>query len=185
LIGWRADIHVSFVICSAPSRDRMPRDDAAFLKPLFPEQVQTSNLSGPLFGISVHLRFNHGDSAQSQGPLCGDVSNVVGGCEKNFLCFALASIGVTGAALELGVNYALAADDCITESNLVPPKGTRWEYRTDRAANRKCWFLMKVTTAPVAPQTRRWDDTDVFGFLKCLGDQTVRTSLDFHGKAPP
>jgi hypothetical protein len=59
------------------------------------------------------------------------------------------------AALELGVNYALAADDCITESNLVPRKGTRWDYRIDRTANRKCWFLMKVTTAPVAPQTRR------------------------------
>jgi hypothetical protein len=71
------------------------------------------------------------------------------------LCFALASTGVIGAALELGVNYALAADDCITESNLVPPKGTRWDYRIDRAANRKCWFLIKVTTAPVAPQTRR------------------------------
>jgi hypothetical protein len=61
-----------------------------------------------------------------------------------FLCFALASIGVIGAALEFGVNNASAADDCITESNLVPPKG-----------NRKCWFLVKVTTAPVAPQTRR------------------------------
>jgi hypothetical protein len=71
------------------------------------------------------------------------------------LCFALASIGVIGAALKLGVNYALAADDCITESNLVPRKGTRWDYRIDRTANRKCWFLMKVTTAPVAPQTRR------------------------------
>jgi hypothetical protein len=72
-----------------------------------------------------------------------------------FLCFALASIGVIGAALEFGVNNASAADDCITESNLVPPKGTHWDYRTDRAANRKCWFLVKVTTAPVAPQTRR------------------------------
>jgi hypothetical protein len=71
------------------------------------------------------------------------------------LCFALAYIGVVGAALELGVNYALAADDCITESNLVPPKGTRWDYRIDRAANRKCWFLMMVTTAPAPPQTRR------------------------------
>jgi hypothetical protein len=69
------------------------------------------------------------------------------------LCFVLASIGVIGAAL--GVNYALATDDCIMESNLVPPKGTHWDYRIDRAANRKCWFLMKVTAAPVAPQTRR------------------------------
>jgi hypothetical protein len=72
-----------------------------------------------------------------------------------FLCFALASIGVIGAALEFGVNYASAVEDCITESDLVPPKGTHWDYRIDRAANRKCWFLVKMTTAPVAPQTRR------------------------------
>jgi hypothetical protein len=61
---------------------------------------------------------------------------------------------VISAALELGVNHALAADDCITESDLVPPTGTGWDYRIDRAANRKCWFLMKVRTAAVAPQTR-------------------------------
>src|SRR5271169_4734845 len=71
------------------------------------------------------------------------------------LCLALVSTGVVGASLELGVNHASAADDCITESNLVPPKGSRWHYHIDRASNRKCWFLMKVTTASVAPQTRR------------------------------
>ena len=75
---------------------------------------------------------------------------------KNALfCLALVSAGVVGASLELGVNYASAADDCITESNLVPPKGSRWNYHIDRATNRKCWFLMKVTTAPATPQTRR------------------------------
>ena len=87
-----------------------------------------------------------------------------------FLCFALASIGVIGAALEFGVNNASAADDCITESNLVPPKGTHWDYRTDRAANRKCWFLVKVTTAPVAPQTRRPILT-LDGAAECSGQQ--------------
>jgi hypothetical protein len=75
---------------------------------------------------------------------------------KNALfCLALVSAGVVGASLELGVSYAAAADDCITESNLVPPKGSRWNYHIDRATNRKCWFLMKVTTAPATPQTRR------------------------------
>jgi hypothetical protein len=67
------------------------------------------------------------------------------------LCFALVFTGVSSA----GVNYASAADDCITESNLVPPKGSRWHYHIDRAANRKCWFLMKVMTASMAPQTWR------------------------------
>ena len=70
------------------------------------------------------------------------------------LCLALVSAGVVGVSLELGVNYASAADDCIMESNLVPPKGSRWYYHIDRATNRKCWFLMKVTTAPATPQKR-------------------------------
>jgi hypothetical protein len=71
------------------------------------------------------------------------------------LCLALVSTGVVGAFVELGVNYASAADDCITESNLVPPKGTRWHYHVDHATNRRCWFLMKVATAPATQQTRR------------------------------
>ena len=70
------------------------------------------------------------------------------------LCFALVSTGMTDAALALGVNRATAADDCVTESNLVPPKGSRWNYYIDRKTNRKCWFLMKLTTAPAAPQMR-------------------------------
>jgi hypothetical protein len=52
------------------------------LKPLFPEQAPTSNLSTP-FKVGPHLGFDHGDSAQGQGPLCGGISNVIGCCEKN------------------------------------------------------------------------------------------------------
>jgi hypothetical protein len=43
------------------------------------------------------------------------------------LCFALASTGVIGAALELGVNYALAADDCIDPKRLFN-QAFRCEY---------------------------------------------------------
>jgi hypothetical protein len=69
---------------------------------------------------------------------------------KNALfCLALVSAGVVGASLD--VNDAAAAEDCITESNLVPPKGSRWNYHIDRATNRKCWFLMKM--APAVNQT--------------------------------
>jgi hypothetical protein len=60
---------------------------------------------------------------------------------------------VVGAVLGCGTNYASAAEDCITESNVVPPKGSRWSYHIDRATNRKCWFLMKVT--PATAQTPR------------------------------
>jgi hypothetical protein len=50
-------------------------------------------------------------------------------------CFALVSTGLICATLGLGANYASAADDCVT--------------------NRKCWFLMRLPTAPEAAQTRR------------------------------
>jgi hypothetical protein len=74
--------------------------------------------------------------------------------QNALLCLALVT-GVVGGSLQLGVNHARAADDCITESNLAPPKGSRWHYHIDRATNRKCWFLMKLPTAPEAVQTRR------------------------------
>jgi hypothetical protein len=74
--------------------------------------------------------------------------------KNSLLCLALVSTGAVGAS-ELGVNYASAADDCITASNLVPPKGSRWYYHIDHATSRKCWFLMKVATVPATPQTRR------------------------------
>jgi hypothetical protein len=67
------------------------------------------------------------------------------------ICLALVLVGVS---LGLSANYASAADNCITETSLVPPKGSRWYYHIDRATNRNCLFLMKVTTAPVTPETR-------------------------------
>lgn len=54
---------------------------------------------------------------------------------------ALPFIGVI-VSLGPGVNGASAADDCITESNLVPPKGSHWQYRVDRASGRKCWHIV-------------------------------------------
>ncbi len=36
---------------------------------------------------------------------------------------------------------SLAADDCITKPNAVPPQGSHWYYRTDRATQRQCWYL--------------------------------------------
>jgi hypothetical protein len=71
-------------------------------------------------------------------------------------CFALIiSLGVIGAALGLGAHNASAADDCITESNVVPPKGSRWHYDNDRATNRRCWHIVALSTASHAPNTQR------------------------------
>jgi hypothetical protein len=75
---------------------------------------------------------------------------------KNALfCSALVFTGMIGAALGLGANYASAADDCITESNLVPPKGNRWYYHIDRATNRKCWHIAPIAAAPAAAHPQR------------------------------
>jgi len=69
-------------------------------------------------------------------------------------CFALVSTGMIGAALGLGGNNALAAEDCITEPNLVPTKGGRWYYHVDHATKRKCWHIVALSIAPASPQTQ-------------------------------
>jgi hypothetical protein len=70
-------------------------------------------------------------------------------------CFALVSIGMIGAAIGLGAKDASAANDCITESNLVPAKGSRWYYHVDRATNRKCWHIAPLAAAPAARHPSR------------------------------
>jgi hypothetical protein len=81
---------------------------------------------------------------------------------RSALCFALISSSMIGAALCLGANKAPAAGDCITESNLVPPKESHWHYDIDRATNRTCWHIMPLSTARAAPHTRarRLDRSD-------------------------
>jgi hypothetical protein len=74
---------------------------------------------------------------------------------RALLCFALVSTGMIGGALGAGADNASAADDCVTESNLVPPKGSRWYYHMDRATNRKCWYIATPTSTPAAPRTAR------------------------------
>jgi hypothetical protein len=71
------------------------------------------------------------------------------------LCVPAISAGMLVAALALEANTAVAAIECITEPNREPPEGGHWNYRVDRATNRRCWFLAKLTTAPAAAQTRR------------------------------
>jgi len=75
---------------------------------------------------------------------------------KSFLfCFVLVSTGVIGAVLGFGTNDASAADDCITESNLIPPKGSRWYHHIDRATNRKCWYIAPIAAAPAGAPPQR------------------------------
>jgi hypothetical protein len=74
---------------------------------------------------------------------------------RNALCFAWLSTCVMGAALGLGAHNASAADDCITESNVIPPKGSRWRHDVDRTTNRKCWHIVALWDAPHTKNTQR------------------------------
>jgi hypothetical protein len=71
---------------------------------------------------------------------------------RALFCLTLVSAGMTGGAFAAGANNASAADDCITESNLVPPKGSRWYYRIDRTTNRKCWYIAASASGPTTPR---------------------------------
>jgi hypothetical protein len=62
----------------------------------------------------------------------------------NPFCFVLVFAGII-AAPGIGAKNVLAAGDCITEPNQIPPKGSRWQYHSDRATNRKCWHIAVVT----------------------------------------
>jgi hypothetical protein len=55
---------------------------------------------------------------------------------------AILAMLVAVTALTVRTGHAEpAADGCITEPNSEPPQGSHWYYRTDRAANRRCWYL--------------------------------------------
>jgi hypothetical protein len=94
---------------------------------------------------------------------------------RSALCFALISVGIIGAALGLGAHNASAADDCITESNVIPPKGSRWHYDVDRATNRKCWHIVALSTASHTPNTQRTSARSALG-LTVSSKHQVRES---------
>jgi len=83
--------------------------------------------------------------------------------KNTLLCIALVSTGMMGAMVRLGANYASAADNCITESNFVPPKGSRWYYHVDSATNRKCWHIGPLAVAPAVPHSQRMSAQSAHG----------------------
>jgi hypothetical protein len=46
-----------------------------------------------------------------------------------------------GPAPDADATNIAGADDCLTAPNSAAPAGKRWFYRTDRATQRKCWYL--------------------------------------------
>jgi hypothetical protein len=81
------------------------------------------------------------------------IGNSEGPCILFYL--ALVSGSTIGIAPLIDADIASAADDCVTESNLVPPKGSRWYYRVDPATDRKCWYIAALPPEPVAGRTLR------------------------------
>jgi hypothetical protein len=67
---------------------------------------------------------------------------------------ALVSICAVGVALVLGPDIASATDDCVTASNLVPPKCSCWYYHVDRATNRHGWYLAACPAVPAGAQRK-------------------------------
>jgi hypothetical protein len=72
------------------------------------------------------------------------------------------------ALLAIGLEVSLptttpAADDCVSAPSSSAPPNNHWYYRTDRAQQRKCWYLradggpseqVTVHTAPAAPTAK-------------------------------
>jgi hypothetical protein len=77
--------------------------------------------------------------------------------KKARFCLALICTA-TCAAFDLGRDGASAANDCVTESNAVPPKGFRWQIHVDRATKSKCWRMVALAPRlhrPSIPSVRR------------------------------
>lgn len=57
------------------------------------------------------------------------------------------------AALYTSQQSPAAADTCLAAPNSAAPNGQHWYYRSDRATQRKCWFLRETITKPAATAT--------------------------------
>lgn len=55
------------------------------------------------------------------------------------IAFAAAFLA-SGLAVGVPANIAFAVD-CLTAPNSPAPANSHWHYRTDRAQDRKCWYL--------------------------------------------
>jgi hypothetical protein len=58
----------------------------------------------------------------------------------------IATLLMWGAGIGVPTNTA-RADDCLTAPNSPAPEGSHWYYRTDRATQRKCWYV-RATDQP-------------------------------------
>jgi hypothetical protein len=53
----------------------------------------------------------------------------------------VAILGAVVAVTARSSRAEAAVDDCLSKPNAPPPQGSHWYYRSDRASNRRCWYL--------------------------------------------
>ena len=68
------------------------------------------------------------------------------------VCAPVLCIGALATLITLGVSDAARSDDCLTEPNRGAGPGARWLYYTERATNRRCWYLVAAEPRPGVAQ---------------------------------
>jgi hypothetical protein len=74
-----------------------------------------------------------------------------------FWVLVTAILGAVVAVTARSSHAAPAVDDCLGKPNALPPQGSHWYYRIDRANNRRCWYLgpQGEKTNQIAPPKQR------------------------------
>ena len=63
---------------------------------------------------------------------------------KRKIFWVLVVVAILGAVVAVTARSSraeAAVDDCLSKPNAPPPQGSHWYYRSDRASNRRCWYL--------------------------------------------
>lgn len=64
--------------------------------------------------------------------------------------FRVPSVCADVVATMIALGTGARAEDCLVTPNSDPPPGARWVYQTDRATNRRCWYLTEAARAVAA-----------------------------------
>jgi hypothetical protein len=80
---------------------------------------------------------------------------------------------ISGITVGTPANNARAVD-CLAAPTSAAPKNSEWHYRTDRAKQRKCWYLRAAQTAVVPAESLQTPPAD-------SQPATFKNSTDNHG----
>lgn len=86
---------------------------------------------------------------------------------KRTAACALACVGVLAATMIFAATRVVFAAECHDGPAGSTPAGYHWNYRLDRANERKCWYLKRISArtekdaSPRAPRSARPPDDDL------------------------